>query len=52
MRPAFSKSKKRSSFAPEEADKLRDLVQKYDEENWYMIAAKMPKRQPMQVRER
>jgi hypothetical protein len=46
------RKRKRVSFTPDEDDRLRELVSKYGETNWRRIAAKMPKRDRRQCRER
>lgn len=46
------KPKKRTSFTPEEDDRLRELVGKYGFSDWNRIAHKLPKRDTRQCRER
>ena len=52
MPPKQGKHKRRSAFTPEEDDRLRELVGKHGENNWFHIASKMPKRDTRQCRER
>ncbi|OHT16349.1 Transcription factor WER [Tritrichomonas foetus] len=44
--------KKKNVFTADEDDKLRRLVMKYGEGNWYSIASKMKKRSTRQCRDR
>lgn len=52
MPPKVQRHKKRYAFTPEEDDRLRELVEKHGENNWFHIASKMPKRDTRQCRER
>ena len=52
MPPKPTRHKKRYAFTPEEDDRLRELVEKHGENNWFHIASKMPKRDTRQCRER
>ena len=52
MPPKGARHKKRSAFTPEEDDRLKELVEKHGENNWFHIASKMPKRDTRQCRER
>jgi hypothetical protein len=44
--------RRRNAFNPDEDDRLRELVGKFGESSWRGIAAKMPKRNRRQCRER
>jgi hypothetical protein len=46
------RKRKRMAFSPEEDDHLRQLVAKHGEDCWRRVAAKMPKRDRRQCRER
>lgn len=46
------KIKKRFAFTCDEDDRLRELVHKYGEDNWSIIASKMKKRSTRQCRDR